>query len=102
MAENASMHNREDSDRLSWTLSALVVLIMAAAVGISSRESPPSHESQSAQDSQPAQDSQSAHDRDPGSPTATDRPPHAETRALPRSGTTRSLEALPTARPARL
>jgi hypothetical protein len=84
MADNASMHNREDSDRLSWTLSALVVLIMAAAVGISSRESSPSH------------------DPDPGSPTATDRPPHAETHALSLSGTARSPEALPTARPARL
>jgi hypothetical protein len=90
------MHNREDSDRLSWTLSVLVVLIMAAAVGISSRESPPSHESHS------AQESQSARDPDPGSPTVSDRPPHAETHALSRSGSARSMEALPTARPARL
>jgi hypothetical protein len=78
------MHSREDSDRLSWTLSALVVLIMGVAVGISSRES------------------SSAHDSDSGRPTAAERPSHPESHAKSRSGTNRSKEPLPAERPARL
>jgi hypothetical protein len=78
------MHGREDSDRLSWTLSALVVLIMGLAVVISSRES------------------SSAHDADSGSPPAAERPPHPESHAKSRSGTTRSKEPLSTERAARL
>jgi hypothetical protein len=78
------MHGREDSDRLSWTLSALVVVIMGLAVVISSRES------------------SSAHDTDSGSPRAAERPPHPESHAKSRSGTARSPEPLSTERAARL
>jgi hypothetical protein len=80
----SAMHGREDSDRLSWTLSALVVVIMGLAVVISSRES------------------SSAHDTDSGTPTAAKQPAHPESQAKSRSGTTRSPEPRSTDRAARL
>jgi hypothetical protein len=78
------MHSRDDSDRLSWALSALVVLIMGVAVGVSSRQSPP------------------AHNPDPGTPTADEQSQHSEVHAQSRSGTARSPEPLSTERAARL
>jgi hypothetical protein len=81
------MQNRDDSDRLSWALSALVVLIMGVAVGVSSGES------------QPPSDSDAAGHA--GTPSA-ERPPQAESRAVSHPDTARSDQPLPAARPARL
>jgi len=78
------MHSREDSDRLSWALSALVVVIMGVAVGVSSRET------------------SSANDSDPRTRTAVERPQHPETQAESRSGTTGTLKSPSAERPALL
>lgn len=81
------MHNRDDSDRLSWALSALVVVIMGVAVGVSSGESQPPGDSDGA-----------GH----GGPASAERPPQTESRAVSHPDTARSDQPLPAARPARL